>query len=102
MEPGIPHSRKDFIVINKKHPCILNILVAVAEDCLIKATEKFEETKKLLEKWYGPYLKRVKFISAVYCEKTEMMMKQLPMNYFHFGKTKQKIGISLQNKLVRK
>ena len=77
LKPGIPHSRKDFIVLNKKYCYILNILVVVDEDGLSTITERFQETKKLLEKWYGSYLKEITYISAVYCERSELMTKQL-------------------------
>ena len=68
----IHHWEKDFIVINVTYGYVLAIEAKKTLDnkSMISAREQLENTKRLLEKWFGADLKKEwSFFSAVYCEK---------------------------------
>ena len=68
----IHHWEKDVIIINVTYGYILAIEAKKTLDkkSMISACEQLENTKKILEKWFGVDLKKEwTFFSAVYCEK---------------------------------
>ena len=71
----IPHWEKDFIIINLTYGYVLNIEAkqTLNQKSMESAKKQLENTKKIIEKWFGADLKPGwVFISAVYCEKGDV------------------------------
>ena len=87
----ISHWEKDFIVINVTYGYILNIEAKKTLDrkSMKKAQEQLENTKRILEKWFGANLEPGwVFISAIYCEKGDLYnrcCKNCDMNFVFSG-----------------
>jgi hypothetical protein len=87
----VAHWEKDFLIINKTYGYLMNIEAksSLNGNSLKKAKEQLENTKKILEKWFGADLKEGwKFISAVYCErndKTNKNCKNADMDFIFTG-----------------
>ena len=74
----IAHWEKDFLIINVTYGYILNIEAksSLNGKSLTKAKEQLENTKRILEKWFGADLTEGwKFISAIYCERNDKTNK---------------------------
>ena len=70
----ISHWEKDFLIVNKTYGYIMNIEAksSLNVNSLNSAKEQLENTKTILEKWFGADLKEGwKFISAIYCERDD-------------------------------
>jgi hypothetical protein len=90
-----PHKRKDFVILNKTYGHILNIAVDrnLNPESLERLIEDLEQSKDVLEKWYGANLdKDWKIISVIYCEKsviTDLLKQELGsliMDYIFIGR----------------
>ena len=90
-----PHSRKDFVILNKTYGHILNIAVerTLNTETLEKLSKDLKETKEVLEKWYGANLnKHWKVISIICCEKSfitgllQQELGSLLMDYIFIGR----------------
>ena len=74
----VAHWEKDFLIINKTYGYLMNIEAksSLNGNSLKKAKEQLENTKKILEKWFGADLNDGwKFISAIYCERIDKTNK---------------------------
>ena len=70
----IRHWEKDFLILNKTYGYVMNIEAKSSLNVasLNSAKEQLENTKKILEEWFGADLKEGwKFISAIYCERDD-------------------------------
>ena len=87
----IKHWEKDFLIVNKTHGYIMNIEAksSLNAKSLNEAKSQLENTKKILEKWFGADLRKGwKFISAIYCErndKTNKNCKNADMDFIFTG-----------------
>ena len=74
----VAHWEKDFLIINKTHGYLMNIEAksSLNGKSLKKAKDQLENTKKILEKWFGADLNEGwKFISVIYCERNDKTNK---------------------------
>ena len=87
----VAHWEKDFLIINKTYGYLMNIEAksSLNGKSLKKAKDQLENTKHILEKWFGADLKEGwKFISAIYCErndKTNKNCKNADMDFIFTG-----------------
>ena len=87
----VAHWEKDFLIINKTYGYLMNIEAksSLNGKSLKKAKDQLENTKKILEKWFGADLKDGwKFISAIYCErkdKTNKNCRKADMDFIFTG-----------------
>ena len=87
----VAHWEKDFLIINKTYGYLMNIEAksSLNGKSLKKAKDQLENTKHILEKWFGADLKEGwKFISAIYCErndKTNKNCKNADMEFIFTG-----------------
>jgi hypothetical protein len=95
----ISHWEKDFLIINKTYGYIMNIEAksSLIGKTLNEAKAQLENTRMILEKWFGADLKEGwKFISAIYCERNDKTNKNCKekMDFIFTGTEdlKEKIG----------
>ena len=87
----VAHWEKDFLIINVTYGYILNIEAksSLNGKSVAKAKEQLENTKRILEKWFGADLSEGwKFISAIYCErkdKTNKNCRNADMDFIFTG-----------------
>ena len=77
-QKDVAHWEKDFLIINKTYGYIMNIEAksSLNGKSLNEAKTQLENTKKILEKWFGADLRKGwKFISAIYCEREDKTNK---------------------------
>ena len=73
-QKDVAHWEKDFLIINVTYGYIMNIEAksSLNGKSLNEAKAQLENTKKILEKWFGADLRKGwKFISAIYCERDD-------------------------------
>ena len=74
----VKHWEKDFLIVNKTYGYIMNIEAKSSLNVasLNSAKKQLENTRKMLEEWFGADLKEGwKIISAIYCERDDKSNK---------------------------
>ena len=96
----IQHWENDVIVVNLTYGYILNIEAksSLNGKSLLKAKEQLENTRKILEKWFGADLKPGwRFISAIYCERDDKTNKNCKEKMDFIFTSEEDLIVKLEN-----